>query len=409
MNNLSDQLKALGIEVGLDSIKSQPIQPDFLAKDLGGQVIENYSGNLVLVENHYELETFFPQESISPIILKWANSAVQELLGFSDFTIMDIETTGMLGESGVLAFLVGLGTITDNQFTVQQFLITNPAQEMAQLTTIEAQFAKAKGIITYNGKSFDLPILSNRYRFHRSPPPFKPLIHLDLLHLARRIWKNRLPNRALRNIEAEILDVQRKVNDIPGWIIPQIYHEFIQTKRPELLLPVLYHNQMDVYSLARLFIHLNQLIENPNQSDFDYEQDQIALAHFYENLGFYEQAIPQYQKCILGSKNLEDKVHLMEDLAMLYKKQKDFSCSINLWEQAASMGSIISHVELAKYYEHITKDYSFAYSWTESALKLVNSKKEPPEEHIRWQPELQYRLERLARIIHSHFFVGGKP
>lgn len=399
MNDLYNHLKSLGIEVGVDSIKSSKQGENLPADVLGGQIIENHHGNLILVEKEFNIDTPLVHRTISPIFIKWATALNFEDLDLSDFVIIDIETTGMLGWGTVYAFLIGMGNITSNGILVRQYLMTNPVQEMAQLIELENQIAKMRGIITYNGKSFDIPIITNRYRYYRLNPPFDGLVHLDLLHLTRRIWKERLPNRALRNIEAEILDIQRDENDIPGWLIPQIYSQYLQSQQAEVLLPVLYHNQMDVFSLAKLFIHLNTLIEDPNLTELEYIQDQIALARFYSHQKQCDKAIPLYQKCIERAENISQKTLLYEELALLYKKSRDYSNAIPLWEQAAKLGSISAHIELAKYYEHYEKDPKKAILFTKTAINLLDSKIINPMDSLNWQPELQYRLERLQRKI----------
>ncbi|MGB9640253.1 MAG: ribonuclease H-like domain-containing protein [Anaerolineales bacterium] len=408
MNDLYHHLKTLGIEVGVTPLESKKRETELPADLLGGQVIENLQGNLILIENQFNIDTPSIQHAISPIFIGWATSLNFESVNFSDFTIIDIETTGMLGWGAVYAFLIGLGNITTNGILIRQYLITNPAQEMAQLIEIENQIAKAKGIITYNGKSFDIPIISNRYRFYRTHPPFDRLAHLDLLHLTRRIWKERLPNRALRNIEAEILDVQRAENDIPGWLIPQIYSQYLQSQQAEVLLPVLYHNQMDVYSLGKLFIHLNTIIENPNLTEMEYLQDQISLARFYAHQKHLEKAKLLYQKCIERAEDSTQKTQLFEELAYLYKKSKEYINAIPLWEQAAHLGSINAHIELAKYYEHIAKDNEKAIHVTIAAINLLESIKFNSIDRLNWQSELQYRLERLQRMSKSYKTNGGK-
>ena len=408
MNDLYHHLKALGIEVGVDSIEPKKKDPDLPADLFGGQIVENHQGNLILVEKHFNLDIPLIHHAISPIFIKWATALNLESVNLSDFTIIDIETTGMLGWGTVYAFLIGLGNITTNGILIRQYLMTNPAQEMAQLIEFENQIAKAKGIITYNGKSFDIPIISNRYRYYRTNPPFEGLAHLDLLHLTRRIWKERLPNRALRNIEAEILDIQRAENDIPGWLIPQIYSQYLQSQQADLLLPVLYHNQMDVYSLAKLFLHFNKLIENPNLTEIEYIQDQISLARFYAHQEYLEKAIHLYQTCIDRAEDSSQKMQIFEELAVIYKRSKDYSKAVPLWEQAANLGSIHAHVELAKFYEHIAKDIETAIRMTQAAINLLDSRMEHPIDRLNWQPELQYRLERLQRINKSHKSNGGK-
>ncbi|MGB9668999.1 MAG: ribonuclease H-like domain-containing protein [Anaerolineales bacterium] len=408
MNDIYNQLKSLGISVGIDSAKPHQDSLSKLAESLGGKNISNHSGELILIENQLPLEITLHQNAISPILLKWSKSFSQETICFSDFLVLDIETTGMMGWGNVYPFLIGLGRISDANVIIQQFLLTQPSQEIAQLLEIEAQLAKGKGLVTYNGKSFDIPIITNRYRYYRTNPPFSEHIHLDLLHLTRRIWRDRLPNRALRNIEAEILDIQRAEDDIPGWLIPQIYSEFLQKNDPQLLLPILYHNQMDVYSLTRLFVNLNNIMENPELIGFDFDEDQFALAKFYENQGYYDRAIIQYQDCIQKLQNQSLLQSILENLALLYKKLKDYPKALPLWEKAAELGSISAHVELAKYYEHHGKEITQAWLWTKRAIGIINQKNQVMDT-IHWHPELQYRLERLERIIRLNKIDGGKP
>jgi uncharacterized protein len=162
---------------------------------------------------------------------------------------LDTETTGLAGGTGTLAFLVGLGWFAGSEFVVEQLLLTRPGDERPLLTRLVERLATASGIVTFNGRAFDWPLLRTRFIMNRLPAP-TPL-HLDLLHVVRRVYRQRLLSLRLKAIETEVLKLERE-DDIDGSQIPPIYWEFQRSGDGALLEPILEHNVHDILALPAI-------------------------------------------------------------------------------------------------------------------------------------------------------------
>jgi uncharacterized protein YprB with RNaseH-like and TPR domain len=171
-------------------------------------------------------------------------------LDLSRALFLDTETTGLAGGTGTVAFLVGLARFVDGALCVEQLIVPELGQERAVLARLAERIAAASCVITYNGKSFDWPLLRTRFVLCRMPVPALPC-HIDLLHAARSVWKQRMSSVRLTDVEREILHFERQ-DDIPGAEIPARYFAFLRDGSAERLAPVLEHNQNDVIALAAL-------------------------------------------------------------------------------------------------------------------------------------------------------------
>ncbi len=163
---------------------------------------------------------------------------------------IDTETTGLSGGTGTYAFLVGLGWFEASGFRVRQYFMRHPGEEPALLSRVSHHIDQFDGIVTFNGRAFDLPLIETRFRMHRRDF-VAPQDHLDLLHPARSVWKHRLASCSLGSLERAILGVVRE-NDAPGWLIPSIYFAYLRDRDTRDLIPVIEHNRFDIVSLARL-------------------------------------------------------------------------------------------------------------------------------------------------------------
>ncbi len=169
---------------------------------------------------------------------------------------LDIETTSLSNASGTLPFLIGLCRVAENQVTTIQLFMRSPAEEKSALVELIRLVEQADAIVTYNGASFDLEILRSRLQLHKLPNPFDRNKHLDLLHVTRKLWKNTLPSRSLGYLEMSLLGVARSEIETTGSQIPQLYYDFLRTGDPSLLPGILYHNEVDIISLAALLIYI---------------------------------------------------------------------------------------------------------------------------------------------------------
>src|SRR5258708_795802 len=157
---------------------------------------------------------------------------------------LDTETTGLAGGSGTYAFLIGIGRITAQGFRVRQFFMREFGEEASQLSAVFEHLKEFEVVITYNGRTFDQPLLETRFRMARQRSPFSALEHLDLLHGARRLWKLRFDSCRLVDLENQILGVERQ-GDLPGEFVPYVYFEYLRTHEILRLWPIFQYKSVE--------------------------------------------------------------------------------------------------------------------------------------------------------------------
>jgi hypothetical protein len=251
--------------------------------------------------------------------------------------------------------------------------------------------------VTFNGKAFDAPLLNTRYALHSIPSPIKDIAHLDLLPLARRLWRDRLPSRALKYLEENILGLPRTTEEVPGYEIPWLYFDYLRTGDATPLKGVFYHNAMDVVAMAALLSHVAAIFHDPYSGTVEHGLDFIALGKLYEDLRQWDKAARLFEHGLTHELTEADFGAAVERLSHLQKRRGDMEEAIRLWEQAAAQGHIYAHVELAKYHEHRQRDYAAALAWTEAALELVKISDQPAYIKKHWKDDLSHRKERLKQ------------
>lgn len=414
MPSLSEKLKALGVNVGTQDIApGRAHQYQSIDRVLDGQVYVTPIGDTLIIKKEipigeyhgrFKLELDTPFQTIS----RWAND--QRIADFTaeDFIFIDTETTGLSGGTGTYTFLIGAGKFVDECFHFIQFFMRNPSEEPAQLFAFEEFIASGSCIVSYNGKAFDVPLINGRFTANGLKSPLVDYAHLDLLHLTRRIWSQRLSRCTLGYIEAHVLATERSEDDVPGWAIPQMYFDYLRSGDAEPLRRVLYHNEMDVISLAVLLNHTALILDNPIGSGTEHVEDLISLAKLYEDMGDIERAVQFYLHGLqhddfLADKNLEIYyMRALHRLSMIYKRQGLYSPAVELWERAASYDFIDAHIELAKHYEHRIGDYPIAIRWTETAISILLGETTSPISKQIYLEGLRHRLARLIRKIERY-------
>ncbi|MCK4299807.1 MAG: ribonuclease H-like domain-containing protein, partial [Planctomycetes bacterium] len=312
---------------------------------------------------------------------------------------LDTETTGLAGGTGTYAFLVGVGRYDGQEFHLAQFFMRDPIEEPALLAALTEFLRPCQALVTFNGKGFDVPLLNARYITNGEQSPLVSLAHLDLLPLARRLWRPRLPSRALGYLEEHILGLIRAQEDVPGWVIPSLYFGYLRSGDARAMKSVFYHNAMDVLSLAALLSHVAGLLDDPLSGAVVHGLDLVAMGKMFENLGRLEKAAQLYERGL--SHDLPEDMHwkTVRWLSFVQKRRGNLSAAVTLWREAVRSGQIYAHVELAKFYEHTQRDYGEAAQWTHAALALVNAPDFPRHECRRWLADLEHRLARLHRKL----------
>ena len=204
----------------------------------------------------------------------------------------DLETTGLSGGAGTVAFVVGFGCFQGARFHVWQFVLPSFAGERRLLAAVTAAVSRAHTVVTFNGKSFDVPFMEMRWLYHRLATPLSALRHLDLIHPARRLWGP--DTGGLGALEDRVLGFRRQ-DDVPGPEIPSRYFDYLRSGDPAPLRDVLLHNGLDLASLAILTGLACEMVDGgPNAAD-DARQ-RLGLGRIYERGGRRSDAYGCYER-----------------------------------------------------------------------------------------------------------------
>ncbi|HLT31014.1 MAG TPA: ribonuclease H-like domain-containing protein [Myxococcaceae bacterium] len=272
-------------------------------------------------------------------------------LPLEDLLLFDTETTGLAGGTGTLPFVVGLGWFEAGRLRLCQLLLERPGQEAPILRFLESRLAKASCLVTYNGKTFDWPLIRSRFVMNRLPPP-KPRPHLDLLHCARRVFRHRPGGAKLVQIEREVLGFHR-VGDIPGEEIPERYFRFLRTGRSELLEPVLTHNGHDLVLLAALLGALGQQYGVGHAED---PRDALGFASVAARAGQPDRALAFAEVTALRAPHASLQSQALALSAEVWKRGGRFDAAIEALQRALPLAPSGDrpqlHLMLSKLLEH---------------------------------------------------------
>ncbi len=424
MPSLSDKLKSLGVKVGTSDLPKKPAVERYeIDSVVTGAYRSTRQGDTFVSEQvfeagyHHGLAPILPGSHFQALST-WAREPRLLDLPIEAYAFLDTETSGLAGGTGTYAFLVGVGrfvplqseagvevppeesTLHSMEFRLAQFFMRDPAEEGALLEALADFLAPCQALVTFNGKGFDAPLLTTRYSLHNIPLPFGDFAHLDLLPLARRLWRDRLPSRALKYIEENVLSAPRTVEDVPGYEIPYLYFDYLRTGDARPLKGVFYHNGMDVVAMAALLSHTSTMLENPFDEIVEHGLDVIALAKLFEDLGEWERAARLFERGLEMELPEADFWLAVQRLSTLQKRRGDLETAVRLWERAAGEGHVYAHIELAKYHEHRRRDYEEALRWTMSAVELVGQLDIPRYAYNHWMEELERRKNRLFARLH---------
>ncbi|HEV2425205.1 MAG TPA: tetratricopeptide repeat protein [Terriglobia bacterium] len=349
----------------------------------------------------------------------------------SELIYLDTETTGLAGGTGTCAFLIGVGAIEGSDFVVRQFFLRDYPEERAVLAALADLLAGYKGLVTFNGKTFDVPLLETRFRLARQRPPFGRMIHLDLLHPARQLWKLRLESCRLTHLEAEILGVGRS-GDVDGADIPGIYFDYLRSGDARGLQPVFYHNALDIVTLAALTSELARIIRTESARGVDVAQGEIdaakvgtpgesmpgldlfSLSRIFERAGDRARAATVCRRAL--DSGLPDSLEprALWHLATQHRRSGEFEQAAEIWLEITRRETdyfLDALEQLAIHAEHRQRDAAAALQFTERALGWIGAKAGVPPrdgsatdwqawsklERRRELERFRHRLDRLKR------------
>lgn len=364
----------------------------FIEEWAEGQVAANEFGE------HFQTERLFPRHKLHGSVDIGALADLPEnllqVLGGAEipsvspqrWAFLDTETTGLLGDSGTYAFLIGVGRITPEGFRIRQFFLREYLEERSVLAALTEHLADFDVLVTYNGKTYDQPLLEMRYRMARHTPPFARMGHVDLLHGARQLWKLRMESCRLVELEQQILGVCRE-GDLPGELIPYVYFEYLRLHEAQRLVPIFHHNAIDILTLACLTALVPVAFRDRQAK---HGEDLAGIARWLLAAGEHEQALELLKRAI--DMGLPDRLlfRSLWDVARLEKKLQNQSAALQVFTDLACCKNeyrVSALEELAKHYEHEERNYGRALEFTSLALEYDDS------------PALRRRQERLARRL----------
>lgn len=333
----------------------------------------------------------------------WQDSTVEHPLSTKGFQatelfFFDTETTGLGGGAGNTIFLLGYAYIEKDEVVVKQHLLPEPGGEVP----LYDSFLKSidyTTLVTYNGKAFDWPQVKTRHTLIREHVPKLPQFgHFDLLHASRRLWKGELESVKLSIVEKEILGIERE-DDVPGFLAPMIYFDFVDTKNVDGIMKIMQHNEDDVLSLIILYTHISFQLLGLDRGQSKTEQ--IQVGKWYSSLKQTNQAIKVYEQALdkFDGKELWQAKY---DLAMQYKKQKQIEKAIPIWLEIVKKGrgivKVNASIEMAKYLEHDEKDIHSAMDMTKEGiyeLETIQKISKNIPEKLKF--DLQKRMNRLEQ------------
>jgi uncharacterized protein YprB with RNaseH-like and TPR domain len=235
---------------------------------------------------------------------------------WEDILFLDTETTGLAGGTGTYVFLIGVAHFAEGELVLRQHLLHDLGAEREFVGHLQTELEPFRACASYNGKTFDLPILRTRFVMTLRADVTVDESHLDLLHPARRLWRDRFGSTTLRQLEESVLDDGR-VTDIPGSLIPDAYFYYLRKRDPAIIAPVLEHNARDVISLVRIADRVARAVSAARAGRApDHAPAAFALARVFERTGELEAAFACYESAYFDGDNV-----LRVKLALRYARQ----------------------------------------------------------------------------------------
>jgi uncharacterized protein YprB with RNaseH-like and TPR domain len=352
---------------------------DNLADHVSGSEVRSGSGpyflsSSVFPESHaHGRERIGGWFDIPPGILAWMGRD-QALSGVDlrRAVFLDTETTGLAGGTGTVPFLVGIGVFEGTGFRVDQYFMRDFDEEKAALEAVAGRLEEAGLLVSYNGKCFDATLLASRFTLRRMRTRIREIPHMDLLFTARRIWKRRLGDCSLSNVERRVIGFERE-DDVPGFLIPGLYFDYLRTRNAAGLAPVFRHNVLDILALAALASVSGRMYGNPMES-VKHAQDGLGLGRAFESLGRFEAAASCYTRILDGASGKEEREEALIRLGFSLKRSGDWTAMAAAWERTIreTRSPIRAWEELAKYHEHRSGDLQRALEAVTAALSALD-------------------------------------
>jgi len=328
-----------------------------------------------------------PDEGWSRLALLAGRSCGGRLL------FVDLETTGIAGGAGSYAFLVGCAWFDRGRFHVRQFLLSSFASERALLEAVREVASDVDAVVTYNGKSFDLPLIETRYALNRLSTPFAEMPHVDMLHHARRLWHGHDEGHRLSHLESSLLGHERE-GDVPGFEIPSRYFHFVRTGDARPLDAVLEHNRRDLLSLALLTARAAQLLDD-GVTAANSAREALGIGRLYERSGMTADALACYARAAdMGPGVCAEALYAH---ALLLRRIRHYAAAADVWQRLLDLSDCPPRLEreaaqaLAVHHEHRLRSLLSARTLAMRSLQF--------DATVARREAIEHRLARLDRKL----------
>lgn len=404
-NDLADKLKRLkgalpaGVVTGsqlLEKSSEEKELPD-LSRFIPGEIRTRPEGTCFVTDEFFPFDSFFgfyPLERLARLNAR----EIAQTFGLEEpenerILFIDTETTGISGGTGTYAFQVGVGWIEDEGFRVLQYFMRDYDEEPAQMAALGEELSNCGLIVTYNGATFDLPLLRTRFLFNRVRIPLEAIPHLDMLPVARRLWKPEFGGAKLSFLEEKVLGNVRE-GDVPGALIPTLYFHFLRGASPRTLAPVFYHNRMDIVALAALTERGFSCHADPSSIESPWEK--FGVARFFEARGREVESLSLLEALMDLDEKHPSWAPSVKLLGFLLKRAAKFEEAAEaMWKvHRAGIFDPVVHIELAKHLEHRVKNFDEAHRLVIEVFEKYEiepnesvggeSEEEGPEENLRY-------------------------
>ncbi len=357
-------------------------KPDLFKEPPTGSIRQTEQGPVWMVETIFDEGYMHGRVELSPQV----SSAPLEILDplcyqggfcFDKAAVIDTETTGLAGGTGTYPFIIGIGFWQENRFVVRQYILRDFFEEPAQLDAFKSDLLSATSILTYNGKTFDMPLLRTRFRINRMEIPFNDHLHFDFVHPCRRLFRRHFDSLNLTSLEEKILGFERE-DDVPSHIIPRIYFDYLQNRDETLLLPILNHNRNDIVSLYIIAQETFRRVELALAHTINDDRLFLSLGQIFFRSGQCDRS-RELLSCIkpkFAPREIVDETLRLH--SRVARKMKDWDDALKTWNQMLRLGRFgcYPHIELAKHYEHRLKDHKRALDYTNIALRIIEFERE---------------------------------
>src|SRR5216684_3605576 len=346
-----------------------PGEEDAVGRLLGAGVATNHFGEHLAIRNWFSTPEFStPSSTTLELLSRTRDECVSRktraaLEDPEKWLFLDTETTGLAGGTGTYAFLIGLAWWDAGGLQIEQFFMRDFTEEYSVLHELAERAAERPVLVTFNGKSFDWPLLENRFTMTRSIAAPKLAAHLDLLHPARALWKLRLGSVRLVELERHVIDAPRlgwhRENDVASALIPQYYFDYLRGGPAEPLAGVVRHNQMDLRGLAALFCKVNELLSAaPNAANEIESLDLFGLSRFLQRRGEDDRAHSACAQALTMGLPAEFLPKARRELALMAKRRGEHARAAEIWLEIVAdlQDGIYACEQLAIHYERRAKD-----------------------------------------------------